>query len=416
MRILHTSDWHLGHSLHGLSRDFEHARFLDWLVEALRRERIDVLLVCGDVFDTANPSAAAQDCYYRFLARAHAAVPKLQIVVIAGNHDSAHRLQAPREILHAIRVHVVGAARNPDGTLWVERMVVPLLDEEGRTAAWCAAVPYLRPADLDLPAADPDNPLIDGVRRLYDEVLAVARERQEPGQALIGLGHCYMVGTEVSELSERKILGGNLHALPVGMFDTDLDYVALGHLHKAQRVGKRENVRYCGSPIALSMSEGRNRQQVCIVDVSAGSTDVQSLPVPRAVDLVRVPPQRAEPIEQVLERLAALPAAADFADSEMRPFLEVRVLLDKPVAGLRTQIEAKLEDRAPRLLKISVEYPAAKSALADVVAQPALQDLSSEQVFKSLYRARHDSDVPEPLLAAFHELVDTVGQGEGDAP
>jgi DNA repair protein SbcD/Mre11 len=419
MRILHTSDWHLGHTLHGLTREYEHHRFLDWLVETLARERVDVLLVSGDVFDTANPGAVAQKNYYRFLARSHLAVPHLQVVVIAGNHDSALRLQAPREILETMHVHVVGEPRRSDGSLDLDQMVLPLRDRGGQIRAWCAAVPFLRPSDLGaLEEHAPNGPsdaLVDGVRRLYDEVLEDARGRRKDGQALIAMGHCFMVGTDVSRLSERKVLGGNQHALPVSIFGDDVDYVALGHLHKAQRVGGRDHVRYCGSPIPLSMFEGTYRHQACLVNFVDGIVaDIRPLPIPRTVDIVRLPPSGAEPIDAVLGRIDELPALEDFEHHAVRPYLEVRVLLDKPVPDVRAQIEARLEGRGPRLVKITLDHPREREALADSEVQTVLQDLSPEQVFRSLYAMRHDGEVSAELLSAFHELVDDVRRQEED--
>ncbi len=385
MRILHTSDWHLGHTLYGLSREFEHQRFLNWLVEALVRERVDVLLICGDVFDAANPGARASKAYFGFLAAAQAALPTLQIVVIAGNHDSAQRLQAPREILARMRVHVVGEPRGADGDLKVEEMVVPLHDVGGSIGGWCAAVPYLRPSDLDCVDDWVRDPLIEGVRRLYSEVLGEARSRRQAGQGLIAMGHCYMVGTTLCELSERRVLGGNLHALPADIFPDDVAYAALGHLHKAQRVGGREEVRYCGSPLPLSLAEGRNRHQVCLVDMVEGRcVEVRPIPVPRAVDIVRIPKVGSLPLDQVLERIDELPRFEDFPDPRACPYLELRVLLDRPEPDLRVQVEERLAGRGPRLARLTIEFPASWQSLADGTEQ-VLRDLTPEGVFRSLY-------------------------------
>ena len=199
MRLLHTSDWHLGQTLHNFDRAYEHACFLGWLVETIAVEDIDVLLIAGDIFDNANPSAAAHRQLYRFLQQAKARVPHLQVVVIAGNHDSPGRLEAPTPLLEAHGTIVVGnVLRRGDGEIDLERLLVPLHDRDGNTAAWCLAVPFLRPGDLPrLRAAEGEQPVQDSVRDpyqhgtalLYRQAHALARERAAAGQAIIAMGH-----------------------------------------------------------------------------------------------------------------------------------------------------------------------------------------------------------------------------------
>jgi exonuclease SbcD len=263
------------------------------------------------------------------------------------------------------------------------------------------------------------DPLVEGVQDLYARVLAQARSGHQ-GEALpiVVMGHAFMAGTALSELSERKVLGGNLHALPAAIFPEDVAYVALGHLHLAQTVGGRQHVRYSGSPIPLSLAESGYQHQVCIVDLdeTAGSAaKVRVLPVPRAVDIVAVPKAGAAPLPWVLKRLAELPPLEEYLDDFARPFLTVSVKVDGPEPGLRTEVEEALAGRAPRLVKLSVERAGREQALADATAVETLHDLTPEQVFRSLYRKDRQSDrEPGPeLIAAFHELVDLVGQHDG---
>src|SRR5688572_7407237 len=150
MRLLHTSDWHLGHTLYDTSREAEHAAFLEWLLDTLEAHKVDALLVAGDIFDTANPSAEAQASWYRFVAQARIRCPKLDVVVIGGNHDSAARLDAPDPLFAALDVRVVGGLPKARGSVDLERLLVPLKNAQGKVGAWVAAVPYLRPADLPL--------------------------------------------------------------------------------------------------------------------------------------------------------------------------------------------------------------------------------------------------------------------------
>ena len=275
MRLLHTSDWHLGQTLHTFDRTYEHQCFLDWLVDTIVAEQADALLIAGDVFDNANPSAAAQRQLYRFLQQARARAPQLQVVVIAGNHDSAGRLEAPGPLLEAHGVTVLGnVVRGADGAIDLERMLVPLRDRAGAIKAWCLAIPFLRPGDLPRVAAgelEAADPYLHGIALLYQQAYALAKSKCANGEAVLAMGHCHMVDGQASEDSERRIVIGGTEALPATMFDPTLAYAALGHLHLAQRVGKKEHLRYCGSPLPLSFAEVGYQHQVLRVDLDGCS-------------------------------------------------------------------------------------------------------------------------------------------------
>ena len=413
MRILHTSDWHLGHTLHGVTRDFEHEAFLAWLLDLLEERETDALVVAGDVFDSANPPASAQRLLYRFLADARRRCPDLDVVVVAGNHDSASRLEAPRPLLDGLGIHVAGAlARRDSGDLDMTRLLVPLRGRSGEVEAWCLAIPFLRPADLWAVDAAAGDPLIEGVRAVYSEAAERAAERLVAGQALVATGHLYMVGGEVSELSERKILGGNQHALPADLFGPGVAYAALGHLHLAQRVAGRETVRYSGAPLPLSLDEGSYPHQVVEVEFDGErAIRVEPLRVPRVVDILTVPGPEHAPLEAVLEALAALDLDADLAPQRW-PYLEVRVRLERPEPGLRVMVEQALAGRPARLLKISPMHTGTRRALADVLPARPLQEITPDEVFRRRYAQRYEGAPSAALLDAYHALVEQVQAGD----
>jgi DNA repair protein SbcD/Mre11 len=310
MRLIHTSDWHLGQTLHNFERAYEHQCFLDWLTDTVVAEQADALLIAGDVFDTANPSASAQKQLYRFLQQVRMRAPQLDIVVIAGNHDSPGRLEAPGPLLESHGTTVIGhILRKDDGSIDLERLVVPLHERSGAVGAWCLAVPFLRPGDVPRIAPTEDaaaDPYLAGIGLLYQQAFALAAARRTVGQAIVAMGHCHMVGGAASLDSERRIVIGGTEALPAAVFDPAIAYAALGHLHLAQRVGQQEHVRYCGSPLPLSFSEVAYQHQVLRIDLDGGAVaSVTPLLIPRAVDLLRVPPQPA-PLEEALAALAAL--------------------------------------------------------------------------------------------------------------
>lgn len=416
MRLLHTSDWHLGQTLHNFDRTYEHACFLDWLVETLVQEEIDVLLIAGDIFDNANPSAAAHRQLYRFLQQARNRVPHLQVVVIAGNHDSPGRLEAPTPLLEAHGTIVVGnVARTQDGGIDLERLLVPLRRRDGTVAAWCLAIPFLRPGDVPRAVADDEtlalDPYLHGTALLYRQAFALAQSRCTGSEAIVAMGHCHMVDGQSSMDSERRIVIGGTEALPASMFDPQVAYVALGHLHLAQRVGGHEHRRYCGSPLPLSFSEVGYQHQVLRIELDGPETaSVTPLHVPRAVQLLRVPAQPA-PLDEVLAALEALEVPD--APPQQQPFLEVRVLLEGPEPGLRSRVEAALAGKPVRLAKIEpTRRHAAPDTIEEALSLDQLAQLQPDDIFRRLWTQRYGDEAPPEQLAAFAELTTALG---GDA-
>lgn len=406
MRVLHTADWHLGHHLHGHDRSYEHACFLDWLADLIQQREIDALLIAGDIFDSANPPASSWQQFYRFLARLRAIRPHLNIIAIGGNHDSPSKLDAPHELLRAFELHLIGAiSRRADRTLDVERLILPLKDSDGAVRAWCAAVPYLRSADLLLESV-PENSedrLVTGVQQIYQQVLAEIEARRRPDQPIIAMGHAYLARGQLSVLSERKVLGGNLNALPIEIF-SGADYVALGHLHLAQQLhATAPMVHYSGAPLPLSFAEADYCHQVLELTVREDGVQLaQRHRVPRVVDLLRLPAEPA-PLSEVEAQLAA----RDWPEQavEAQPYLEVRVALDKPEPRLRERIQAALAQQPVRLARISTHYTGHGEAMADRLAGQQLDDLTPEQVFTLCYQRFHAAPPAPELQQAFDELL-----------
>ncbi|MYM37584.1 exonuclease subunit SbcD [Duganella sp. FT94W] len=406
MRLLHTSDWHLGQSLHNFERHYEHQCFLDWLLDAIVAEQADALLIAGDIYDSANPSAASQKQLYRFLRQAKERVPHLNLIIIAGNHDSPGRLDAPGPLLEAHGTRVVGAAqRQADGEIDVAPLVLPLTGRGGEVEAWCLAVPFLRPGDVPRVAPEEGvDPYLAGIALLYQQAFALAQSQRQDGQAIVAMGHCHMVDGQMSSDSERRIVIGGTEMLPAGIFDPAIAYAALGHLHLAQQVGKHEHIRYSGSPLPLSFAEVNYAHQILRIDLDGAAVrEIVPVPVPRAVELLRVPSKPA-PLTQVLEELAAL--APPEAPAEQQPYLEVRVLLEQPEPGLRARIEAALDGKHVRLAKIETSTAAHTSSIdKEVMTLDQLEKLKPDDIFKQLYAQRFGNEAPADQLSAFAELM-----------
>jgi exonuclease SbcD len=410
MRILHTSDWHLGQTLHGQDRDFEHARFLNWLLEQLKERRPDALLIAGDVFDTINPPVKAQERLYDFIVQAHLALPTLTLVMIAGNHDSGARIELPAPLMRSLRTHALGRVLwLDDGSLDAKRLLVPLTDASGNIQAWCLALPFLRPAEVTI---GNDGTYMDGISRVHAELIAYAEQRRSAGQALIAMSHAHLAGGQVSEDSERNIIVGNTEAQPASLFPPAIAYVALGHLHKPQKVAKQERIRYSGSPFPLSFAEVDYPHQVLDVLFEGEMLkSVETLRVPRAVGMVRLGPA---PLAELIEQIQNQPDTDLFntPESHLAPWLEVRVMLDAPQPDLRQRLESALEGKSLRLVRIGVQYAGTSASSKDSPALLALEQLAPQELFTQAWQDTY-GQAPEPgILDDFAQLLEDITLGE----
>jgi len=396
VKLLHTSDWHLGHELFNHSREAEHEAFLAWLLDALEEHDVDVLLVTGDIYDVANPPVSAQQQLYRFVARARARMERLQIVMIGGNHDSALRIDLPGALVDE-RVRFLGAlprrmgenGREPD----CERICIPLSNDEGEVAAWLAAVPYCRPGDLGC----------GGLAELYACVSEAAAAKAGP-LPLVLTGHLHVAGGAVSELSERRIVIGGEEAEATSLFDARAAYVALGHLHRPQTIGAAVPIRYAGSPFPLSASERTYRHSVTLVTLDPAGAEIEEVPIPRPVAFQRVPEAGPAPLAEVLAELGRLEEDAG-ADQAFWPFVKIDVLVDRPEPDLNARILSALEGRKLRLAGIQRHSPMAVATGATGPREQELGSLKPDGIFAELHRQCFGTAPDTALERGFAELL-----------
>ena len=413
IRILHTADWHLGQTFFGYDRVEEHTHFLQWLVRELKENKIDVLLIAGDIFDVSNPSAASQHMFYRFIRQVTEENPKLQLVVVAGNHDSAARLEAPLPLLQEMRTEIRGIVRRHEGEIDYDHLIVELKNSEGEVEALCLAVPFLRQGDYPVVTTD-GNPYAEGVKELYARLQERALQRRKDGQALVAVGHLQATGSEIAErdFSERTIIGG-LECVSPDAFTEQIAYTALGHIHKSQRVSGRENVRYAGSPLPMSFAEREYHHGVVIVTLAEGwAVEIEKREYIPLVGLLSVPRGKAATPEEVLEELAHLPLASEEAEGEQTesslhfPYLEIKVLLTEPEPMLRQQIEEAIADKAVRLARIvSVYRQAEENTLEEEVLAAGLQEMNPLQIVKATFENIYQSEMPEELERLFQQAM-----------
>ncbi len=413
MRILHTADWHIGQFFYEYDRAYEHQQFLDWLLSTLIHQQIDTLLISGDVFDLSNPSASSVKMLYSFLNRAVKANPALQVVMTAGNHDSASRLESPKPLLESSNIHIVGILEKEDsGKVDYSKITIPLKGKDGSTKLWCIAAPFLRMGDYPV-MQDCDNPYTEGITTFYKEAYAYAASQKKTGQAIIAMGHLHAQQAEVGDIDrmERLIMGG-VECIPASAFDENISYVALGHIHKAQRIGGKEHIRYCGSPLPMSFSEINYKHQVIVFDiVEEWAENLQSIEVPVSVPLMRVPAVHSS----LSEVLASLQQLTGFeGDLNAAPYLEVRVLLDGPEPGLRHKIEMMLTGKNVRLAKIDVRYPAMSAEQTEntTANYAQLNDLQPVDVLHKVYQNKYNNPLPEGMLKLFQQVAREVSESE----
>ena len=298
-KILHTSDWHLGHRLLDRSRQEEHAKFMDWLIELINDERINALVIAGDVFDSGSPPIYAERQYYQFLCKVSQTCCE-HVIIVGGNHDSASKLNAPKDVLVSMNVHVMGgAAQN------IEEEVLHLKNSKGESQAIVCAVPFLRDRDLRYSNAgesvsDIEKAIQEGIKSHYSKVASVARaEKDRHDIPIIATGHLYMKGSKNSD-SERMIYVGNIGQVGSEVLESEFDYVALGHLHCSQKVKGLEQVRYSGSPIPLSFSESKDDKKVVLVEFEGRELkSINEISVPLSKKLVLIKGTMEEVISQI---------------------------------------------------------------------------------------------------------------------
>lgn len=390
IKILHTADWHLGQTFYNYDRKWEHKAFLDWLIDKTAEIKADVLLICGDVFDNQNPSAEAQSLYYSFLKKITDINPELQIIIIAGNHDSASRLEAPNPLLETMNITVRGLInRDENGEIDFNNLIIPL-----RKGGNVLAVPYLRQGDYP---SSKEYGL--GVENMYKELYQRVNKDERP---IISLGHLHAINSSINEndRSERIIMGG-LDNINLDVFDNEIDYLALGHLHRHQRVGGKENFRYSGSPLPMSFAEKNYKHGVVLVNYDK-EVEIEFIPYLSPIELISIP-DRPQELEEVLEAINTLPEGKV---DETTSFLEIKVLITEVNPEMRISIENALKNKKIKLCRIESIHP--KRDNNSEGKEPLSQDLRSIEPMEmalSYYKKLYDNEMPEDLEKMLRDLV-----------
>ena len=408
LRLLHTSDWHLGRSLFGRGRLGEFEAFLDWLAGTVESRGIEVLVVAGDIFDTTTPGNATQKLYYQFLHRIALTPgsPCRHVVITSGNHDSPTFLDAPKELLRSFDVHVLGAATGSPAD-----EVRILHDRQGSPEAIVCAVPFLR--DRDIRTVEPGESLEDKIRKLsdgvslhYAEIARIADERRQSlGERIpvIAMGHLFTAGCVTTEEDGvREIYAGALSLICSAAFPPVFDYVALGHMHVPQKVDKKEHMRYCGSPIPMGFGEAKQQKLVLQVDFEGRTPTVTEIVIPCFQPLERL----AGSLDELSAAIAALRSAGSNA------WLEIDYRGDEAPATVQEAMEQAVAGSLLEIRRIRNNRPL-QQALRQSAADETLQQLDPEAVFtRCLEASGTDETFRADLMASYREVLRSIREDD----
>lgn len=373
MRIIHTSDWHLGQFFYSKSRAAEHQAFLDWLLQQVQMHQVDAVIVAGDIFDTGAPPSYARELYNRFVV---ALQPTgCELVVLAGNHDSVATLNESRELLACLNTRVIAAASAD-----IEQQVLLLNQRNGEPGALLCAIPYLRPRDILRSKAGQSGrekqlSLLEAIGQHYQRCFVAAQARREAlGLTLpiVATGHLTTVGVTKSD-SVRDIYIGTLDAFPAQAFPP-ADYIALGHIHRAQRIADRDHIRYSGSPIPLSFDELGREKSVCLLEFTGGAlATVTPLAVPLFQPMQMLKGSLAE-IEQQLSVFHHW--------QEQKPvWLDIEVTTQEYLSDLQRRIETLTQDLPVEVLLVRRSREQ-RNRVIERMSNETLSELRVEEVFE----------------------------------
>lgn len=367
MRIIHTSDWHLGQNFYSKSRAAEHSAFLDWLLTSAQAHEVDAIIVAGDIFDTGSPPSYARELYNRFVVQLQQT--GCQLVVLAGNHDSVATLNESRDILAFLKTTVVASAGHAP-------FILPQRD--GTPGAIFCPVPFLRPRELVTSQAGHSggekqqlllNAISDYYQQQYEAACALRGDRPLP---IVASGHLTTVGASKSD-AVRDIYIGTLEAFPASHFPP-VDYVALGHIHRAQKIGGSDHIRYSGSPIALSFDETGKSKSVNLVTFSDGHlAEVLPLTVPVTQPLAVLKGDFSSISEQLTQ----------WRDAPQEPvvWLDIEITSDEYLHDIQRKIQAQTEDLPVEVLLVRRSRAQRERILAGE-RRETLSELQVEEVFE----------------------------------
>jgi len=400
MKILHTADWHLGHRLHEHSQNEEQTLFLSWIENYIIDQKIEILLISGDVFDTGSPSNQSLKMYYSFLVKLNAS-PCHTIVITGGNHDSPGTLNAPKHLLNALSIKVVGKA-----TENIEDEVFEIVCNGEKVII--GAVPYLRDQDIRRAVAGESfDELTDRYKAAltnhYNAVATHCENINTTKAPVVAMGHLFAIGGSVSD-SEQNIYVGTLGHIGANDFSDTFDYIALGHLHRPQIVGGNDKIRYSGSPHILGFSELNYEKAIVVLTIEDNViASIENETVPRFREFYRLIGSK----DQVIEEFPNITSNS----YNLTPFVEI--VLDEITAIGNDELKKEAEPYAFEILKTTLKKQREHLGIEEQLKHiESIKELLPESVFeiKCKEQGVDLEDIPD-VLDAFNEILQSVKEG-----
>ncbi len=406
MKILHTSDWHIGSTFFGKKRYDEYHKFFTWLLDFIQQNEVDALLVAGDIFDTSLPSNTAQNLYYSFLVDLQK-TPCKHVVLTGGNHDSPSFLNAPKDLLKSFNIHVAGAM--PQN---LEDEIIRI--QKNNEEAIILAVPYLRERDLqDIAITDSfetrAEKIISAIEDHYAKLTELALTKKNPNSPLIAMGHLYIAGSHLEDENERELYIGSLAQISTSIFPKELDYVALGHIHSAQKIAKTEHIRYCGSPLAMNFSEKKFAKKMFLLEAGS-SLKIQEIQVPE-FQITKKICGNLSAIQEEIERLKIL---------DQSVWLEIEYHGQEGITLKDTLFDlvkgSKIEILKFKNQKITSQYH------HNELIQENLEELTPDIVFKKYIlndtanseEKNFSDETKQELLTCYHEILNHLQEQDSN--
>ncbi len=383
MRIIHTSDWHLGQHFYGKSRAREHQQFLNWLVEQSQSQQIDAIVVAGDIFDTGTPPSYAREMYFDFIAKLHQV--QCQLVVLAGNHDSVAMLSESQNLLQQLSTQVISAVSED-----IDQQVFVLKSLKTQQQAVICAIPFIRPRDIvksyaGQSADEKQRSLQQAIsahyQHLFEHAQVLSNANLIDGKRLpiIATGHLTTIGATTSD-SVRDIYIGTLEAFPASEFP-NADYIALGHIHRPQKVTKSDHIRYCGSPIALSFDEAKTQKNIVIVEFENGefsNVELSNIPCVQPLAMVKTN------LESLSDDIAAVvndnQALEEPANTKEKIWLDIEIESAEYLQDLTARIEQIIKELPVEVLLVR-RSKKSRQQMPSQQEKITLSELSVQEVF-----------------------------------
>ncbi len=402
MKIVHTADWHIGKILHNQDLHEDIHLFFDWLLEYIKEENIDVLLVSGDIFDLANPANRDIKSYYQVLYKL--SLTKTKIIITGGNHDSVSHLDAPSHLLDVLNIVVIGGGREDRND-----MIIPCFDNTGQLECVILAVPFLRDKDLrpTIKASEMNtksDAISEAIKKYYDELVELINHKYGSEIPIIAMGHLFMHGAITSD-SEREIHVGNLEGLQSDIIHPDIDYMALGHIHKPQTIGAKANIRYCGSPVFLDFSEREYEKRIIVLELENQKiTNIKPVAIPKSRELRKIAGTLSE-VESALSSYRN--------EYPLTAFLEIEVIEEKKdilkIQALDNLISGIVGEEF-KILKHRISFLENRiitSTLQDETK--TIQELSPLEVFKlKLTEYTENETINDDLIYIYMQLLEEI--------